>query len=101
MVRILYFKILECEVVFDTILKTPEMKGNGVQWTIVATGDDHFLSGGRKRVYQWSASGGDLKWVWAMPDAGYIQKIVVSPDGTKMAATSGSAMQDVYIFELP
>ncbi len=76
-----------------------ELKGNGVQWTIANAGDTHFLSGGNKRIYQWALGSGELTHVWSIPDASYIKTIVMSPDGSKMAATSGSASQDVYVFD--
>lgn len=75
-----------------------ELKGNGVQWTITNAGGTHFLTGGTKKIYQWALSDGELTHVWAIPDASYITTIVMSPDGSKMAATSGSTSQDVYVF---
>jgi len=75
-------------------------KGNGVQWKITCFGGDRVLTGGSRHVYEWSAVDGSLKRVWAIPDAGYIQKIAISPDEKRMAVSSGSARQDVYVFDL-
>ncbi len=75
--------------------------GKGTQWTVTCVDSNSFLTGGRKKVYSWDTIEGTLTHVWSIPDAGYIQKIAVSPDGSKMAATSGSASQDIYVFELP
>lgn len=73
-----------------------------VQWSATFSPDgQHVLTGGHGKVYRWDAQSGEHIGTLEVDKASYIKLLACSPDGKHIAASGGSAGQDVVVLRLP